>query len=140
MHDGCRFSQQHVPSDNKPSLKLGGTCPKLLPPHVPPGHHGGAQEAHGLPSGPLTGSLGAAPTVGTPPQASPAPPASVSPPTTPTELTVSSPAATTHNLLLLLLPGDLAWCALTTLPQTFLSCLTPVHSWAMKTINTPSTT
>ncbi|XP_042867634.1 uncharacterized protein LOC122250329 [Penaeus japonicus] len=80
--------QQHVPSDNKPSLKLGGTCPKLLPPHVPPGHHGGAQEALGLPSGPLTGSLGAAPTVGTPPQASPAPPASVSPPTTPTELTV----------------------------------------------------
>ncbi|XP_071539848.1 uncharacterized protein [Panulirus ornatus] len=79
---------QHVPSDTKPSLKFGGTCPQVLPPHVPPGHHGGAQEAHGLPSGPHQGPLVASPPVGTPPQASPAPPTSVSPPTTPTELAV----------------------------------------------------
>ncbi|KAK8747364.1 hypothetical protein OTU49_016776, partial [Cherax quadricarinatus] len=80
--------QQHVPSDTKPSLKFSGSCPQLLPPHVPPGHHGGAQEAHGLPSGPHSGPLGASPPVGTPPQASPAPPTSISPPTTPTELAV----------------------------------------------------
>ncbi|XP_042216991.1 uncharacterized protein LOC121862736 isoform X1 [Homarus americanus] len=81
--------QQHVPSDTKPSLKFGGSCHQLLPPHVPPGHHGGAQEAHGLPSGPHSGGpLGASPPVGTPPQASPAPPTSVSPPTTPPELAV----------------------------------------------------
>ncbi|KAK7066350.1 AT-rich interactive domain-containing protein 5B, partial [Halocaridina rubra] len=78
--------QHHGPSESKPTLKLGGACPPLRPPHVPPGS---AQEAHGLPSGPHSGNVGAAaPPVGTPPQASPAPPASVSPPTTPTELTV----------------------------------------------------
>lgn len=80
--------QHHVPSECKASLKLGVACPQLRPSHVSPG---GAQEAHGLPSGPL----GAAPPVGTPPQASPAPPASVSPPTTPTELTV--PKVTTKK-------------------------------------------
>lgn len=89
VHDSCVLSQQHVPSDTKPSPKFGGNCPQLLPPHVPPGHHGGAQEALGLPSGPHPGALGAIPPVGTPPQASPAPPTSVSPPTTPTELAVS---------------------------------------------------
>lgn len=111
VHDGCCFSQQHVPSDTKPSLKFEGTCPQVLPPHVPPGHHGGAQEAHGLPSGPHQGPLGASPPVGTPPQASPAPPTSVSPPTTPTELAVSWSVVLSHSLLLL--TGDLAWCALT---------------------------
>ena len=75
-----------MPSESKGSFKFGGACSQLRLPHVPPG---GAQEAHGLPSGPHPGPLGATPPVGTPPQASPAPPASVSPPTTPTELTVS---------------------------------------------------
>ncbi|XP_063856731.1 uncharacterized protein LOC135098346 isoform X1 [Scylla paramamosain] len=80
--------QQHVPSDLKSSPKFGISCPQLMPPHTPPGHLGGAQEVHGLLSGPHPGSLGASPPVGTPPQASPAPPTSVSPPTTPMELAV----------------------------------------------------
>ncbi|KAK8389069.1 hypothetical protein O3P69_020802 [Scylla paramamosain] len=79
---------QHVPSDLKSSPKFGISCPQLMPPHTPPGHLGGAQEVHGLLSGPHPGSLGASPPVGTPPQASPAPPTSVSPPTTPMELAV----------------------------------------------------
>lgn len=91
-HDECYLSQQHVPSDPKPSPKFGTSCPQLMPPLPPPGHLGGVQEVHGLPSGPHPGSLGASPPVGTPPQASPGPPTSVSPPTTPTELAVSYPA------------------------------------------------